>query len=68
MNPSFWIKKTVIHHSFVKMQDFWLPAENRSVSEIRLGGRATLIIKYEDYEIQARRALEETDAGSTLNQ
>jgi hypothetical protein len=48
-NPSFWIKKTEIHHSFVKLGDFWLPAENRSTSDIRLNGRATLTIKYEDY-------------------
>jgi hypothetical protein len=68
VNPSFWIRKTVIHHSFVKVGDFWLPAENQSVSQIRLGGRATLIIKYQDYEIQARRALKTTDVGPILNQ
>jgi hypothetical protein len=50
-NPSFWIKKTEIHHSFIKIGDCWLPAENRSVSDVRLDGRATLTIKYEDYKI-----------------
>lgn len=48
-NPSFWIKKTEIHHSFVKLGDFWVPAKNSSTSDIRLNGRATLTIKYEDY-------------------
>jgi hypothetical protein len=24
-NPSFWIKSTAIHHSFMKVGDFWLP-------------------------------------------
>ena len=52
-NPSFWIKSTAIHHSFMKVGDFWLPAENNSASNIRLGGRATLTIKYEDYQVQA---------------
>ena len=58
--PSFWIKKTEIHHSFLKVGDFWLPAENRSVSNIRFDGRATLTIKYEDYEIQAAPAFKAT--------
>lgn len=51
-NPSFWIKSTAIHHSFMKIGDFWLPEENNSASNIRLGGRATLTIKYEDYMVQ----------------
>ena len=34
-NPSFWIKKTEIHHSYLKVGDFWLPAENQSVSMVR---------------------------------
>lgn len=56
-NPSFWIKKTDIHHTFLKVGDFWLPAENRSVSRVRLDGHATLTIKYGDYQIQAAREL-----------
>jgi hypothetical protein len=50
-NPSFWIKKTVIAHRYVKVDDFWLPAENRTQSVIRLGGTASLSIEYEDYKI-----------------
>lgn len=56
-NPSFWIKKTDIHHAYVKIGDFWLPADNKSVSNIRLGGVATLTIKYEDYKILQSHAL-----------
>jgi hypothetical protein len=56
-NPSFWIKKTDIHHSFVKVGDFWLPAENTSVSHVRFDGRATLTIKYGAYEIDSAHAL-----------
>jgi hypothetical protein len=52
-NPSFWIRKTAIHHTYEKVGEFWLPVENQSVSELRLDGRATLTIKYMDYEIQA---------------
>ena len=57
-NPSFWIKSTAIHHSFMKIGDFWLPAENESASNIRIGGRATLTIKYEDYQVQPAPGLQ----------
>lgn len=50
-NPSFWIKKTEIKHRYIKVGDFWLPAENHTESVIRLGGRATLTIEYRDYKI-----------------
>lgn len=64
-NPSFWIKKTEIHHSYAKIGDFWLPASNESVSSIRGGGRAVLTIKYQNYEIIAARTLKASDEGPT---
>ena len=60
-NPSFWIKKTDIHHSYTKVGDFWLPAKNESVSVVRGGGRAVLTIKYQNYEILAARGLKGND-------
>ena len=66
-NPSFWIKKTEIHHSYLKIGDFWLPAENKSVSAVRGGGRAVLTIKYQDYEILAARTLKGGDPGSSTS-
>ena len=62
-NPSFWIKKTEIHHSYLKVGNFWLPSENESVSAIRGGGRAVLTIKYRNYEILAARGLKGNDPG-----
>lgn len=50
-NPSFWIKKTDIAHRYVKVNDFWLPAENHTESFVRLGGKATLSIEYQEYKI-----------------
>jgi hypothetical protein len=50
-NPSIWTKKSEIHHEYKKVQGFWLPARNESVSFIRLGGRATLTIEYGDYRV-----------------
>ena len=51
-NPSFWIKKTHIEHHYQKVGEFWLPASNRTVSNLRLGGTATLNIVYSSYELQ----------------
>jgi hypothetical protein len=62
-NPSIWIKKTEIRHSYLKVGDFWLPSKNESVSVVRGGGRAVLTIKYQDYEILAARALKGNDSG-----
>jgi hypothetical protein len=50
-NPSMWIKKTDIAHRYIKVDDFWLPAENHTESFVRLGGKATLSIEYQDYKI-----------------
>jgi outer membrane lipoprotein-sorting protein len=50
-NPSVWIKKTEVRHRYIKVNDFWLPAENHTESLIRLGGRAILSIEYKDYRI-----------------
>jgi hypothetical protein len=50
-NPSFWTKKSEIHHEYQKVQGFWLPVRNESVSFVRLGGRATLTIEYTNYRI-----------------
>lgn len=54
-NPSFWTKKNEVHHEYMKVQDFWLPRRNESVSYIRLGGRATLTIDYNNYRVGASR-------------
>ena len=54
-NPSFWTKKNEVHHEYMKVQDFWLPRRNESVSYIRLGGRATLTIEYNNYRVSDAR-------------
>jgi len=54
-NPSFWTKKNEIHHEYMKVQSFWLPKRNQSISYIRLGGRATLTIEYNNYRVTDAR-------------
>ena len=52
-NPSFWIKKSEIHHQYQKIGEFYLPSSNETVSDVRLGGRSVLKIRYENYRVQA---------------
>lgn len=53
-DPSFWIKSTDIAETYETIGKFWLPEENKSVSKIRFGGRATLTIQYQDYRLLRR--------------
>jgi outer membrane lipoprotein-sorting protein len=55
-NPSFWISKTSVQHRYMKVGDFWLPAQNISKTDVRLGGDATLTIDYRDYVISTQVA------------
>jgi hypothetical protein len=51
-NPSIWIKQTRIEHQYEKLGEFWLPASNQSVTNVLLGGTATLTIQYMDYKLE----------------
>jgi hypothetical protein len=53
-SPSFWTKRNQIQHEYAKVDGFWLPAHNLSISSIRLGGKATLTIEYTDYKVTAQ--------------
>ena len=50
-NPSFWTKRSVIRHQYQKVGEFYLPVLNETVSEVRLGGKAVLTIRYQDYKL-----------------
>jgi hypothetical protein len=65
-NPSFWTKKSEIHHEYMKVQDFWLPRRNESISYIRLGGKATLTIEYNNYHVVDARAPESAKSSSAV--
>src|ERR1700693_1671568 len=66
-SPSFWTKKSEIHHEYMKVQDFWLPRRNESISYIRLGGRATLTIEYDKYRVIASRESTNSTKASSPN-
>ena len=50
-NPSFWISSTAISHQYARTDGFWLPAENRTESKVRVGGTAVLTIDYGTYKV-----------------
>jgi len=53
-NPSFWTTKSVIHHTYQKVDNyFYMPKENKTVTNVRLGGVATLTIEYLSYQMTA---------------
>jgi len=57
-NPSWWIKKVTIRQSYQKLGDFWLPARNESVSQVRIFGRSLFTINYQEYEVLETRSLQ----------
>ena len=50
-NPSFWISRTLIHHTNEITNGFWLPERNYSETKVRIGGTATMSIDYQSYRI-----------------
>jgi hypothetical protein len=50
-NPSMWVSHTEIEYRWAKQGGFWLPVSNQSVTQVRMGGKATLNIDYSDYQI-----------------
>jgi hypothetical protein len=45
------LKKSMIEHTYVKVDNFWLPAGSRTETAVRLSGLAVLSIEYRDYKI-----------------
>jgi len=55
-SPSWWISSTEVHHRYSKVDRFWLPVHNESVTHVRVGGQAVLTIEYTDYKIKTATA------------
>ncbi len=55
-NPSFWTTRSLIEHTYQKVDNgFYLPKENKTVTNVRLGGVATLTIEYQSYQVTAAK-------------
>lgn len=55
-NPSFWTIRSQIHQQYQKIGEFYLPALNHTVTDVRLGGKAVLTIQYLDYKLPEQLA------------
>lgn len=64
-NPSFFINRTEVHHRYKKIDNFWLPAENRTTSYMRFGGHAELSIEYQQYKITAADPIRPTSTAAS---
>lgn len=42
-----------IRHQEIKVEEFWLPKQNTTVTKVRVGGRAILTIDFENYEFES---------------
>jgi hypothetical protein len=54
-NPSWWTKQNIIHVTYEKQGDFWLPVRNETVTQVRILGWSLLTIIYRDYQILETR-------------
>jgi hypothetical protein len=52
--PSFWTLDVHLIRDYRKVDGYWMPASDRSVSKIRLFGETTLEIDYRRYELKRR--------------
>jgi hypothetical protein len=50
-NPSWWTTHVDVSHSYCKVGDFWLPARNETIAQVRMFGRSVLTIVYKDYKL-----------------
>jgi len=48
---SFWIGKPQITQCFRKVEDIWVSASNKSVSDVKLLGRTELTVDFSDYKV-----------------
>ncbi len=49
--PSFWTNHVSYVQTLEKTGDFWLASSNRSITEVKVFGRAEMLIKHFDYKV-----------------
>ncbi len=50
-NPSRWTKQSDFHHEYLRLEGFWLPAKNDTLTQLHLLGQSHLTIEYQDYRV-----------------
>lgn len=59
--PSFWVESTHFVHDNVAVGEQWFPASNRSETKVRIFGKTTVVIDYNDYKLAPSSAAAEND-------
>ncbi len=54
--PSFWTNHVSYVQTFEKTGDFWLASSNRSITEVKVFGKAEMVIKHFDYNLPTLQA------------
>jgi hypothetical protein len=48
---SFWLTRADFVRQYRRIGGFWLPAEDETLAQVRLYGKKTLMVKYDDYKV-----------------
>jgi hypothetical protein len=51
---SFWLTRAEFVRQYDKIGDFWLPAEDETLAQLRFYGKKTLVVNYADYEVNGK--------------
>ena len=62
-NPSWWTKRNIIHMTYEKIGEFWLPARSETNTQVRILGHSVLTIVYGDYEILSAGGIQVASTG-----
>ncbi len=66
-NPSWWTKRNIIHMTYEKIGEFWLPERSETNTQVRILGHSVLTIVYGDYEILSAGGMQlSSTSGNTL--
>jgi hypothetical protein len=57
-SPSFWIKRVDFSRTYQKIDGFWLLSREEAVSAVRIFGKETLTVDYENYSVNGSGALQ----------
>lgn len=60
---SFWLTRADFVRQYQKIGGFWLPAEDETLVQVRLYGKKTLMVKYDDYQVNAAPNAPATGSG-----
>jgi hypothetical protein len=64
---SFWLTRAEFVRQYDKIDGFWLPVEDQTVAQVRFYGRKTLVVKYNDYEVNGSPARPGASSESTAH-